>query len=110
MENCIFCKIAKQEIPTQIIYEDDEIVAFPDINPDAPVHILILPKRHIESLNQLEVSDIPLVGKMILIAKQIAEEKGIAESGYRIRINTGPDAGQIINHLHLHLVGGKKLS
>jgi len=110
MKDCIFCRIIKHEVPAEIVYEDQELIAFPDINPDAPIHILIVPKQHIESLNELEASDTLLAGKILRLAGKIAKEKGIDKSGYRVRINTGPDAGQIIKHLHVHLVGGKKLS
>jgi len=105
MEDCIFCKIAKNEVPTKLIYEDEEVVAFNDINPKAPVHILIIPKKHIDSVKDLKPEDKELAGHLILTAKKIAEEKGL--SGYKLIFNVGKDGGQIIGHLHLHLVAGK---
>ena len=106
---CLFCKIAKGEVPSDIVYEDDKIIAFKDIHPKAPVHILILPKKHIPSVNQLEPEDKELVGESILVAQKIAKEQGVAKSGYRLSFNIGKDAGQTIEHLHLHLMGGEKL-
>jgi len=106
---CIFCDIINKKSPAKILYEDDEIIAFPDINPSAPVHILIIPKKHIKSANELEAENQVLLGKMILTAKKLAKENKIDQSGYRLVINTGKDGGQIIEHLHLHLLGGKKL-
>lgn len=106
---CIFCDIINKKSPANILYEDDEMIAFPDINPSAPVHILIIPKKHIKSANELEAKDQALLGKMILTAKKLAKENKIDQSGYRLVINTGKDSGQIIEHLHLHLLGGKKL-
>jgi len=106
---CIFCDIINKKSPAKILYEDDEIIAFPDINPSAPVHILVIPKKHIKSVNELETKDQAIVGKMILVAKKLAKENKINQSGYRLVINTGKDSGQIIEHLHLHLLGGKKL-
>ena len=109
MENCLFCKIANGEIPTKLVYEDDEIAAFDDINPKAKVHILIVPKKHIESTAEMTEQDIPLIGKMIYVAKKIAEEQRIAKSGYRLVFNTRKNAGQLIEHIHLHLLGGNEL-
>lgn len=110
MENCIFCKIINKEIPAKIQYEDEEIIAFDDIKPDAPVHILVVPKIHLESTNEITKENTLLVGKMILIAKDLAEKNNIDQSGYRLIFNTGEDAHQIVKHLHLHLLGGKSLS
>jgi histidine triad (HIT) family protein len=107
--NCIFCKIVNKEIPKEMIHEDDNIVAFEDIEPKAPVHLLILPKKHIPSIDHLELKDRELIGELFLVAKKIAREKGIAETGYRLIFNVGKDAGQTIDHLHLHLMGGEKL-
>ncbi len=121
--DCIFCKIVKKEIPAEIVYENDKIIAFNDVNPVAPVHILIIPKKHIPSVNHLadfreteteaglspELENKILVGELILAAQKIAEDKKIAGSGYRLSFNIGEDAGQTVNHLHLHLMGGKKL-
>ena len=105
MADCIFCKIASGEIPAQIVYKDDEFVAFRDINPQAPVHILIIPRKHIPKLYDTE--DEKLLGKMLVLANEIAKKEGISEEGYRIVINTNRNAGQSIDHLHLHLLGGR---
>jgi histidine triad (HIT) family protein len=106
---CIFCKIIAGEIPSTKVYEDEAVTAFRDINPAAPTHILIIPNKHIPSVNQLEPDDEKTVGYLFTVAKQIAEKENISESGYRLIINTGPDSGQIVYHLHLHLLGGRKL-
>ncbi len=105
MADCIFCKIASGEIPAQIVYKDDEFVAFRDINPQAPVHILIIPRKHIPKL--YDTDDEKLLGKMLVLANEIAKKEGISEDGYRIVINTNRNAGQSIDHLHLHLLGGR---
>ncbi len=110
MSDCLFCKIFKKEISSRIVYEDNEIMAFEDINPQAPVHLLIIPAKHIESINDIKEEDKELIGKMFLIAKKIAKEKGLSESGYRTIFNTGKDAGQAVFHIHLHLLGGRKMS
>jgi len=107
--DCVFCKIASGEIPAKIIYRDDEVFAFPDINPITPVHILVLPIKHIASLAEMTDKETPLVGKMVRAANQIAREQGIAKSGYRLTINSGADAGQLVPHLHIHLMGGRHL-
>ena len=107
--DCIFCKIAKKEIPAEIIYEDDVIMAFRDANPVAPVHILIIPKSHIPSINHLGLKDKTLIGELILVAQKIAREQKVDKSGYRLIINMGKDAGQTVDHLHLHLIGGHRL-
>ena len=109
MTDCIFCKIAQKEIPTELLYEDEDIIAFNDIAPKSPVHILIVPKKHIDSVNNLEEENKELLGKLVLVAKDIAKEKGISETGYRLIFNTGRDAGQTVDHIHLHLMGGEKL-
>lgn len=109
MEDCIFCKIVKGEIPSSKIYEDEDILAFKDINPVTPVHILVIPKKHIESLNNIEIEDEKLLGKIFLTIKKIAKEQGIAEKGYRVVNNCGEDGGQEVKHLHFHILGGKKL-
>ena len=108
MKDCIFCKIIKGEIPTNFVYQDEEIVAFRDIKPVAPVHILIVPKLHIDKLQDVTDNERNLLGKMLLVAKEIAEKEKIAESGYRIGINCGKKAGQDVFHLHFHLIGGWK--
>ena len=110
MNECVFCKIIKKEIPADIAYEDDNVIVFKDINPSAPIHLLIVPKKHIPSINNLELEDKELIGYMFLIAKKVAEEQTISEAGYRLIINVGRDAGQIVDHLHLHLLGGEDLS
>lgn len=103
--DCIFCKIAKKEMASEIIFENDTIIAFKDIHPKAPFHILIVPKKHIESVDKLEENDKELVGEMVLAAKKIAKENSII--GYKLVINVGRDGGQIVDHVHLHLLGGK---
>jgi len=107
--DCIFCKIANKEMPSEIVYEDDEVVAFKDIKPVAPVHLLIITKKHIPSVDHLESGDKELIGSLFLVAQKIAREQGVAETGYRLVFNVGPDAGQTVDHLHLHLIGGHKL-
>lgn len=107
---CIFCKIINKEIPSEIVFESDDILAFKDIHPIAPVHILIIPKKHIASVNDLKIEDIELVGKMIFQAKEIAKNFDISEKGYKLLIRTGEWGGQEVPHVHLHLIGGAKLS
>ena len=110
MSDCIFCRIVQGEIPSDIVYRDDEVVAFRDINPQAPVHILIVPSRHIAELNATSDEDAELLGKLIRVAVKLAAEQGIAESGYRLVMNQGRDAGQSVDHLHLHLLGGRAMA
>jgi histidine triad (HIT) family protein len=105
----IFCKIIKGEIPADKVYEDDFVLAFPDIHPIAPVHVLIIPKKHIKSINDLEDSDIETMGHMFLAAKKVAADLGIAEKGYKLLIRTGRDGGQEVPHIHMHLLGGARL-
>lgn len=107
MDECVFCKIVNGSNPTEIIYEDDNLIAFPDLHPQAPTHVLIIPKKHIRSLN--EIYDGQIIVDMIKAAKQIAKDKGIFDRGYRIVINTGAEGHQIIQHLHMHLLGGRQL-
>jgi len=108
MENdCLFCKIAHKQMDTQFLYEDDAIVVFKDINPQAPVHLLIVPKKHIRSINDLEPSDEALVGKMCTVAKKMAEKEDIAKTGYNLLFNVEKGGGQVIFHLHMHLMGQK---
>jgi histidine triad (HIT) family protein len=109
MADCIFCKIAKKEIPAKIVYEDESLLAFDDIEPKAPVHVLIITKKHIPSVSELKPEDKELVGGIFLAAPAIAKIKGISESGYRILLNKGKDAGQTVEHIHFHLLGGHKL-
>jgi len=107
---CIFCQIVKKEIPSDFLFEDESLIAIKDIKPSAPVHILIVPKKHIESVNEIEETDVELIGRMIYRAKILAGEQGVADSGFKLIFNCGDDGGQVIGHLHLHLLGGKKLS
>ena len=109
MDDCIFCKIIKKEIPSSIVYEDDEILAFRDINPVAPIHVLVIPKKHIESVLELNEEDEKLVGKIYTVINKIAKQEGIDEKGFRIVVNCGEDGGQEVRHLHFHIIGGKKL-
>ncbi len=108
--DCIFCKIVSGEIPTNTLYQDKEIVVFRDINPLAPTHLLIIPKKHIPSLVQVSEAEASLIGNMVNIANQLAKREGISESGYRLVINCGEQGGQVVPHLHMHLLGGRKLS
>lgn len=107
MNDCIFCRIAQGAIPATVVHSDAEIVAFRDVDPKAPTHVLVIPRRHIESVNKLDADDAALVGRLVLTAKAIAAADGIAEPGYRLVLNTGPDGGQSVGHLHLHLLGGR---
>jgi histidine triad (HIT) family protein len=106
---CIFCRIISGESPAVTIHQDDLVIAFHDIHPAAPTHILIVPIEHVQSINQLPKENTQLIGHMFLIAKQLAAEKGIDNSGYRLIINSGPDANQTVFHLHLHLLGGRPM-
>ncbi len=107
MEGCLFCQIVKKEIPCKILYEDDHSMAFEDINPQAPVHLLIIPKHHIQSLAQTSEADSQLMGQLLHTLNHVAKEKGIKDSGYRTVINTGDNGGQTVHHLHMHLLGGR---
>ncbi len=107
---CLFCKIINREIPASIVYEDDRLIAINDINPQAPVHVLVIPKRHIASLDELSPADDGLVGEVVRRAAVIAAERGIAAGGYRTVFNTNRDAGQTVFHIHLHLLGGRSLA
>jgi histidine triad (HIT) family protein len=106
---CIFCRIVAGEVPSAIVYQDEKFLAFRDISPQAPIHVLIIPKTHITSAAELTEEQQELIGRLILIAKNLAEKEGIAKRGYRLVINCGPEGGQMVPHLHLHLVGGRKL-
>ncbi len=110
MSDCLFCKIISGEIPSSKVYEDEYVYAFNDISPEAPVHVLIVPKEHIESANDIDENNADIVAKIFLAAKKIAKEKGIAEGGYRIVNNCGDNGGQTVKHLHFHLLGGRALS
>lgn len=109
MENCLFCKIAKGEIPSNKVYEDEEILAFYDINPAAPIHILVIPKKHISSHNEISLDDERIIGKMHTVINKISKEKGFDENGYRVIINCGKDGGQEVMHLHMHILAGTSL-
>ena len=109
MEDCLFCKIIKGEIPSTKVYEDDEILAFRDIHPVAPVHILVIPKKHISILTDLKQEDEAVVGKIYSVINKIAKQENIFEKGFRVIVNCGEDGGQEVKHLHFHLIGGKKL-
>ncbi len=109
MEDCLFCKIVKGEIPSQIVYEDDEILAFNDISPQAPVHILVVPKKHIISLAHITKEDETLIGKIYGVINKLSDEKGFKQDGYRVITNCGENAGQTVKHLHFHVLAGKKL-
>lgn len=110
MEDCIFCKIARKEIPADIVYENDEVIAFRDLHPIAPVHILIIPKKHIASITDISEEDTQLMGKLIVAAKDIADDLKISEKGYKLLIRAGEHGGQEVGHVHLHLIGGARLS
>ncbi|MCS7279256.1 MAG: histidine triad nucleotide-binding protein [Thermodesulfobacteriaceae bacterium] len=107
---CIFCKIINREIPSKVVYEDERIIAFEDINPQAPYHILLVPKKHLATLLEISEEDKELIGHLFLIANQIAKDKGIAEKGFRVIVNCNEEGGQKIFHLHFHLLGGRRLS
>jgi histidine triad (HIT) family protein len=115
MDNCLFCKIAAKQIPSSVVYEDEELLAFKDINPAAPVHLLVIPKKHFSSLSDCGADDAPLLGRMLALAPRLAEEHGVSVTydadkkpvrGYKTLINSGPDGGQEVYHLHLHVIGG----
>ena len=108
MEDCLFCKIIKGEIPSTKVYEDEDILAFNDIYPAAPIHILVIPKKHIESLAHMQKEDEAIVGKIYGVINKIAEEKGFKDNGYRVIVNCGKDAGQEVMHLHFHVLAGAK--
>ncbi len=109
MEDCIFCRIVAGEMPSDIVYQDDEYLAFRDISPQAPVHIIIIPRAHVGSLTELTEQHEGLMGRLVILATKLAEQEGAAERGYRLIINCGPAGGQVVPHIHLHLIGGRKL-
>ena len=109
MTDCLFCKIIRREIPASIIYEDDRFLAFNDINPQAPTHLLVVPKRHIATLNELSPDDDQIVGELVRRAAAIAKERGISAGGFRTLFNTNREAGQTVFHIHLHLLGGRAM-
>lgn len=110
MTDCIFCKIIAGEIPSSQVYHDERATAFRDINPAAPTHILIVPNKHLDSVNHMEAEDEALIGHLFFVAKALAAQEDLSESGYRLIANTGAGAGQTVFHLHLHLLGGKPMS
>ena len=110
MADCLFCKIVRREVPGKIVFEDEQLLAFEDINPQAPTLVLVIPKRHIESLNVLEASDDGIVGEIVRRAAAIAKDRGISAGGYRTVFNTNRDAGQTVFHIHLHLLGGRSMA
>lgn len=107
--DCLFCKIAAKEIPAKIVHEDEELVAFEDISPQAPVHLLVIPRQHISRLNDLEPEHDELVGKIVRLAKKLAKERDIDQAGYRVVMNCNEGAGQSVFHIHLHLLGGRAM-
>ncbi|MFC1937763.1 histidine triad nucleotide-binding protein [Chloroflexota bacterium] len=108
--DCIFCQIAAGKVPSDILYRDDDVVAFRDIHPQSPIHLLIIPKKHIASVIDLSEADLHLIGHMVNVANQLARKEGVAEKGYRLVINYGEHGGQVVQHLHLHLLGGRRLA
>jgi len=109
MSDCLFCKIRDGEIPAKIVYENEYVMAFEDVNPQAPVHLLIIPRRHISTVNDLQDQDAPLLGQLYLAAKTIAADRGVAEDGYRMVLNCNEKAGQTVFHIHLHLLAGRTM-
>ena len=107
---CIFCQIVAGKVPSEILYRDEEVIAFRDINPQAPTHLIIIPQKHIPSLAHLSEEQLPLIEHMINIANQLAKKEGVSESGYRLVISCGEQGGQLVPHLHMHLLGGRQLS
>jgi histidine triad (HIT) family protein len=108
-DTCIFCKVSKGLVKADVVYQDSEILAFRDIHPQAPVHVLIIPRTHITALWDADDTDAVLMGRLLLAANTVAEQEGVNESGYRVVTNAGPDAGQSVDHLHFHLLGGRRL-
>ena len=109
MDDCLFCKIINGEITAKKVYENEHIIAFNDIDPKAPIHILVIPKKHIRSINELNSSDINLAGEIILAAKKIAKDQGIDSKGFRVVFNTNDDGGQTVYHIHMHIMGGRQM-
>jgi len=108
--DCIFCKIVAGKVPSEIVYQDEEVFAFRDISPQAPTHVLVIPRRHIPLLSDLSEAEAPIIARMVNIASQLAKREAIADRGYRLVINNGKEGGQVVPHLHLHLLGGRRLS
>ena len=109
MNECLFCKIVSRTIPAALVYEDDLVVAFDDINPQAPIHSLVIPRKHFTSIAELQESDVALLGRLLLAGNAVAKKKGIADTGYRFVVNTGAHGGQSVFHLHLHILGGRHM-
>jgi len=109
MPVCVFCKIAQKEAPADLLYQDEWATAFRDIRPVAPVHVLVIPNKHIASVNEVEEEDERLLGHLFLVARRVAEQEGIRQSGYRLIVNNGSHAGQVVFHLHLHVIGGQRM-
>lgn len=109
MKDCIFCKIARKEIPTKFLYEDDLVAAFRDIHPIAPVHVLVIPKKHIASVAEARQDDEQVMGRLIMAAKKVSEDLGISEKGYKLLVRVGEHGGQEVEHMHMHLIGGAEL-
>lgn len=109
MSDCIFCRIIAKDIPSKIVHEDEHTVAFDDVNPQAPVHVLVVPRRHVPSLNEAKAEDSALLGQLMRTCLAVAGEKGLSESGYRVVTNIGADGGQTVSHLHLHVLGGRAM-
>jgi histidine triad (HIT) family protein len=108
--SCLFCQIAEGKIPAKVVVQDDQVIAFHDIDPKAPTHVLVVPKRHITSITELAGGDDALIGRLVRTARDIARDQGLADRGFRLVFNAGDDAGYSVHHIHLHLVGGRKLS
>ena len=108
--DCLFCKIVRQEIPATVLYQDETIVAFRDIRPQAPSHLLVIPRKHIATINDTDETDAPLLGHMILTAKQLAKKEGLADNGYRLVFNVNSGGGQEVYHIHLHILGGRQMT
>lgn len=110
MTDCLFCKIVAGDVPADIVYQDDDVVAFRDVNPQAPVHVLIVPRKHLSGYGNIADEDVPLLGKVARAAGRVAEQEGVATSGFRSVVNTGPAAQQSVRHLHLHVLGGRQMT
>lgn len=108
--SCVFCGISRGEIPSTLVHEEDDLVAFRDLNPQAPTHVLVIPRRHVASVNDLAGGDEELVGRLVLAAREVASKEGLSDGGYRLVLNTGADGGQTVHHLHLHVLGGRTMS
>ena len=108
--DCLFCKIAKGEIPAKLLYQDDKVVVFADINPQAPTHLLVVPKQHISTINEVNQANSALIGHMVQIATQLAKEANLDEKGYRVVMNCNSDGGQAVYHIHCHLLGGRQMN